>query len=247
MDGPCSTLQPLGDTPFNYTDINADRFVQYYRQVDYALRSAPRKVLEIGPGDHTVTDYLRRKGVEVKTFDNESALHPDYFGDMRKAWPFDEEFDVILASKVFEHVKFHYLDGILAEASKKLRAGGHMIVALPYSTIRLFPHRCTYGRFVSCDGRVLTGIPFSWVQRIVTVVRGVYRFVVLRYTWKGSFRYYRIQEAPDDRFDVHHWDLGYRPTTPKDARRVFEKHFDVLEEKRFVRLNTMYFVLQKTE
>jgi SAM-dependent methyltransferase len=242
-----SPVQPLGETPFNYTDIDANRFVQYYRQIAYVLRFAPRKVLEIGPGDHTVTDYLRRKGIEVKTFDNEATLHPDYSGDMREPWPMGEAFDLILASKVFEHVRFHYLDRILAEASRRLRAGGHLIVALPYSTIRLFPHRRAYGRVVSCEGRILTGVPFSWVQGIVTVVRGIWRFAVLRYTWKGSFRYYRIQEAPDDRFDVHHWDLGYRPTTPKDARRVFEKHFQVLEEKRCLRLNTMYFVLRKME
>jgi hypothetical protein len=213
-----------------------------------ALKTNARSILEIGPGDHMVTDFLRRKGLEVETMDNDPNLHPDYPRDIKRPWNLGKRFEAILAAEVLEHVPFRYLDAIAAQAAEHLTAGGCFLVSVPYSTIRLFPKDKRYGAFHSPRGRLPTGIPFSSVQGLITLVRGIYRFAILRYTWKGSFRPFRLNPPADENdTTVHHWDAGYRPTDRKALREIFRKHFDVLEEKEYCPLNAIYFVMRRKD
>src|SRR3990167_5414995 len=106
-------VRMLGSSPFNYKTYTASRFNHYYQQIRHVMELHPAKMLEIGPGDHTVCDFLRRKGVEVKTFDQDPNLLPDFHGDIRNKLPIDEKFDLVLASEVFEHMNIRWLDTIL--------------------------------------------------------------------------------------------------------------------------------------
>ena len=218
-------------------------FIHYYQQIQHLLRLRPRKVLEIGPGDYTVADFLRKKGITVKTFDIDPNTRPDYVGDVREQLEIDERYDTVLASEVFEHMDIRWLERALQNITKVIMDGGWMVVSLPYSTIRLFPERSKYGRIVSCEGRLRTYIPFYWIQPMLTLTRAIYR--ILRGRFRDAFEYVKIREWPDDRIDVHHWDLGWHPTTRKVVREIFAKHFTVVEEKAYVNTNCVFFILRK--
>src|SRR5712671_3305985 len=107
------TVTPLRDSVFNYTDYMPERFLHYYQQITHVLEFQPKRMLEIGPGDHTVTDFLRRKGIEVETYDNDPKLDPTYLGDIRKALVTRGGYDLVLASEVFEHMNVKWLPDIL--------------------------------------------------------------------------------------------------------------------------------------
>jgi SAM-dependent methyltransferase len=242
-----SALQKLGDSPFNYDDYTVYRFIHYWQQIRYIQRLNPENILEIGPGDHTVTDFLRRKGISVRTLDNDARLHPDYQRDIRQDLNIEERFDLVVACEVFEHSSIKYLGKILDNLKPILLPGGHLLASVPYSTIRLFPSRSKYGHFISCEGRVHTHIPYSCVQLLRTVRRGFYRLLIKR-QFTDAFEPCRIfPDYPDDKYDTHHWDVGVWPTTRSVVRKIFQSHFALLEERGYVNTNCVFYVLQKTD
>ena len=238
-------LQKLGDSPFNYDDYTEFRFIHYWQQIHHIRKLKSRKILEIGPGDHTVTDFLRRKGLSVQTLDNDSRLHPDYQRDIRDRLNIDDRFDLVLACEVFEHSNVKFLGTILDNLKEVLLPNGYLLVSVPYSTIRLFPSRPDYGRFVSCEGRIPTHIPYTVVQVLRTFRRGLYR-LLLQGRIKDAFEVCRIfPDYPDDKYDAHHWDVGVWPTTRSAIRKIFQDHFTLLEEKAYVNTNCVFYILQK--
>lgn len=235
----------LRDSVFNYQDYTVWRFIHYYQQVHHVLRWRPRSVLEVGPGDHTVTDFLRRKGIAVKTLDSDPSLCPDYLHDIRLPLRVDERFDLILASEVFEHMRFERLGTVLENLKTVIVPGGLMIVSLPYSTIRLFPERPDYGRIVSCEGRLMTRVPYSSIQPLLTLLRGLKRLLRGR-PLDDVFEPYAIPRFPDDKVDVHHWDLGFRPTTRRVVRAILRRYFEIVDERAYVNTNCVFFDLRNT-
>ena len=221
------TVTRLEDSVFNYTDYMPERFLHYYQQITHVQAFQPRRVLEIGPGDHTVTDFLRRKGVEVDTYDNDPKLQPTYLGDIRQPLVTHGPYDLVLASEVFEHMNIKWLPDILRNIRRVLAPRGILLVSLPYSTLRLFPPRNNYGRIISCEGRLHTHIPLYFLHTLL-----LRRSVLPTY--------------PDDKFDVHHWDLGIRPTTRRAVRKIFAQQFDVVLEKAYVNTNCVFFALRSS-
>lgn len=239
------TVKALRESIYHYQDYTVWRFMHYFQQIHHVLKLKPGRVLEIGPGDHTVTDFLRRKGIAVKTFDNDENLFPDYLGDIREELKINEQFDLVLASEVFEHMNIKWLEKICENIKKIIVGRGYMVVSLPYSTIRLFPERSNYGKFVSCEGRLYTYIPYYYVQPILTLLRGIYRIAVKRSGLRDAFEYYTIPEYPDNKFDVHHWDLDFDLNTRKTVEKIFAKHFTIVEEKTYINTNCVFYILKK--
>lgn len=231
-----------------------ERFLHYRLQVLHVLALAPATVLEIGPGDHTVTDILRRRGVTVHTLDNDAALAPDFVGDIRRPLPVTGRYDVVLASEVLEHSDYRWTPTILENFTTVLAAGGHIVLSLPYSTVRLFPPRSNVQwrshagalerlGIISAEGRVRTGIPISRIQPLLTVARAAYK-LARRAPLRDALRPYRIEPVADDRFDVHHWDLGLAPTTRSRFRRDLRARFDIVKEATDGETNAAFFVLR---
>ena len=76
------------------------RWVSYWHQIDEVLKMDPKNVLEIGIGNKTVTDYLKKQGVAVTTLDINPKLKPDIVGSVLKIPVADGFFDVILCAEV---------------------------------------------------------------------------------------------------------------------------------------------------
>jgi septum formation topological specificity factor MinE len=240
-------IQPLGDSQFNYQDLTVFRFIHYYQQIINILKLKPSRVLEIGPGDHTITDFLRRKGIYVKTFDNDKNLFPDYYGDIREDFGIKEKFDLVLASEVLEHINFKYVETVIENIYKVIDKNGYLIISLPYSTLRLFPERQDYGRIASCEGRIYTFIPIGWIYPLYALARGIHRFIIKKENFKEAFVFTPFKQYPDDRFDVHHWDLGYQPNLQKKLSKIFKKHFLLEEKKIYINTNCIFYILKKLD
>jgi hypothetical protein len=112
--------------------LNLNRWSTYSLIVRQIIKLKPKKVLEIGPGNHMVSTILKKMDLEVKTLDFDSRLSPDYVCDIMDHEKFPmEKFDCIIASQVFEHIGyFHYL-----EALKNLRnSTDYLLLTLPYTS-----------------------------------------------------------------------------------------------------------------
>lgn len=55
---------------------SVERFASYYKQINYLLRCEAKNVLEIGVGVGVVSDYLKKKGINVVTADLNKSLSP---------------------------------------------------------------------------------------------------------------------------------------------------------------------------
>ena len=91
-----------------------ERICSYWHQVDEIRRLGARSVLEIGPGNGMVTDWLRRSGLEVTTLDMDPALGADVQAPATEL-PFDDDaFDAVLCAQVLEHMPFDEVERALA-------------------------------------------------------------------------------------------------------------------------------------
>lgn len=103
------------------------RWMSYYYQINETKKLKPENILEIGMGNGTVTDYLRKR-YKITTLDVEKELNPDVLADVRKM-PFkDKEFDVALCCEVLEHLPFEEFSKALGEIK---RVAKNVIISLP--------------------------------------------------------------------------------------------------------------------
>ncbi len=134
-----------------YVDVN--RFISYFYQIDLVTACAQDKnarVLEIGVGNGTVSDYLRRSGFTAVTCDIDKELRPDYVADIR-VLPFrDGDFDIVTAYEVLEHLPFEDFERAVAELKRVSRQW--VLISLPYHStgfeiVMKFPFtRSIFGR-----------------------------------------------------------------------------------------------------
>jgi len=113
----------------------------YYQYRDLQSLEGCRKILIVGPGQGLDTEILKWRGYEVQTFDIDETFRPDFIGSVHDLSRFaDQQFDVIIASHVLEHLPVAYLDRALKEMS---RVGRYALIYLPvhgrHMQLRLIP------------------------------------------------------------------------------------------------------------
>ncbi len=119
-----------------YDDL--ERWISYWYQIRAALRLAPRRVLEIGPGSGVFRSYLAGAGVDVKSLDFDASRAPDYVADVADldaTLPAGLGFDVVCAFQVLEHLPFADFERCLAGIAR--RAAPYALISLPYRGQRL--------------------------------------------------------------------------------------------------------------
>jgi len=121
-----------GEYKKDYDDL--PKFISYYYQIKWVKRLNKKKILEIGIGNKTVSNYLKNNNFDVTTFDYDHRLNPDFVGDIRKL-PFENKsFDVILCCEVLEHIPFEDFKKGLKEIGRVTKK--HAIISIPYSCLR---------------------------------------------------------------------------------------------------------------
>jgi len=83
-------------------------FGDHWTSGDLVLDFEPRSVLEIGPGQNILSNYLKFLGINIVTFDFDETLEPDILGDITQFNFKANSFDVICAFEVLEHIQYEY-------------------------------------------------------------------------------------------------------------------------------------------
>lgn len=112
----------------SYDDVA--RFISYQQQIAAVRATGARRVLEVGIGNGTVADYLRKVGCDVVTCDHDAALKPDLVADVRRLPLPEADFDVVVAAEVIEHLPFGDVPAALAELHRVTREWG--VLSIPY-------------------------------------------------------------------------------------------------------------------
>ena len=92
------------------------RWLSYWHQINEVLRLKPKNVLEVGSGNKTVYDYLKRRGIAVFCADINSKLKPDFLASATNLKGIENcQFDVVLCCQVLEHLPFEKFEASLKE------------------------------------------------------------------------------------------------------------------------------------
>lgn len=115
----------------NYDSL--ERFISYYCQINLVRKTNPEKILEIGIGNKTVSNYLKLNGLNITTCDFDKSLEPDYAADIRDL-PFkDNSYDLVMACEILEHLPWNEFDTALKEIQRVSKK--YAIISLPYPGI----------------------------------------------------------------------------------------------------------------
>jgi SAM-dependent methyltransferase len=106
-----------------------ERTCSFWHQVDEVLGLGGGRVLEVGPGNGLVTDWLRRAGCDVMTVDHDPDLRPDVVASVTALPLGDREVDIVLAGQVLEHLPWEDAQKALGEIGRVARVGA--VVSLP--------------------------------------------------------------------------------------------------------------------
>lgn len=136
------------------------QFDSLVSQILEVVKLKPRRILEVGPGNGFVSNFLRSAGFEVITFDINQSLKPDVVGNLTEIdrhFP-DSSFDLILCAEVLEHLPFELFETILKKFAVITRE--HVVITLPRQ------------HHIILDWRMYVKIPFvrpinlNWFWRI---------------------------------------------------------------------------------
>ena len=98
-----------------------ERWVSYWYQIDEVLKLRPGILLEIGIGSKTVSDYLKKQGLKVKTLDINKDLRPDFIANVISMPLANNSFDVVLCAEILEHLPFEDCEKALLELKRVCR------------------------------------------------------------------------------------------------------------------------------
>ncbi|KKQ18184.1 MAG: Methyltransferase type 11 [Berkelbacteria bacterium GW2011_GWA1_36_9] len=126
-------IQVSQDHYYNLKYDTKERWMSYWYQVKEVLSFEPQTVLEIGVGNMTVSDYLKKLGIKITTCDFDKNLKPDVVASVLSL-PFKKNsFDVVLCAEVLEHLPFDCFNKALLEIRRVCKKS--TILTLPHFSI----------------------------------------------------------------------------------------------------------------
>jgi hypothetical protein len=121
-----------------YTTIGKDdlgSFKAYYYQVKFITECNPKNVLEVGIGNKTLNNILKQHNIQVTSCDFDEILQPDVVGDVRNL-PFkDNEFDVVCAFQILEHLPWEDIPKAMQELSRV--SSKYAVISIPYTPVSI--------------------------------------------------------------------------------------------------------------
>jgi SAM-dependent methyltransferase len=111
--------------------LTKDRWLNYWYQLSWVRKCAPKTVLEIGIGNGLVKTALERLGIIVETADIDAALKPTYTASVTKLPVPDASYDFVLCAEVLEHLPFEESLQAMKELHRVSRR--YALVTLPHA------------------------------------------------------------------------------------------------------------------
>jgi len=119
---------------FSSRYLRVGRLSTYFKIIELVVTLKPERILEIGPGNHFLSNILRGLGFLTKTLDFDPYLKPDFLmsvTDPKIAKLKKNKFELVIASQVMEHVK--YKDFLVALENLR-KIAPFFLMTLPYTT-----------------------------------------------------------------------------------------------------------------
>ena len=139
-----------------------ERFISYYYQIAEVAETGAKRVLEVGCGNKTFYTLMKNKDVDIISIDVNKSLEPDIVGDVRKM-PFkNEEFDVVTAFQVLEHLPFREFEKALKELKRVSK--NKVIISLPYSSMNIDIVKSISLPFIKKRLRLKISMPYFFVK-----------------------------------------------------------------------------------
>jgi len=194
-----------------YADLK--RFISYFYQIDLIRQIKAKKILFIGIGDGLVSDYLKKfSRAEIVTYDIDPELNPDIVGDVRSL-PFkNNEFDLIVAFQILEHIPFEEFPKILSKLYQI--SNDKVILSLPFRHVSFeciikFPFIRTI--FKKPFLRILLAIPIKFpgfkdtrqhyweidikkfsVKKVRSIIRNYFNILLEKKALLDPYRYFFV-------------------------------------------------------
>lgn len=109
--------------------MSKERWISVWHQLNEVIALKPDSVLEIGPGSGIFKIAGQAFGLNIQTLDVDPALNPDYIGTAEDIPLHSDEFDVVCAFQVLEHMPFEKSKKALSEMARVAKKA--VVISLP--------------------------------------------------------------------------------------------------------------------
>ena len=116
---------------FNSEYNDKRRWISYYHQTRLIMEKKPKSVLEIGVGEHTLEDILKRKGIKYEGMDLERKT--TYKGNIVN-WVPKKDYDIICCFQTLEHIELKQAKEVIKRLRKYCK---WLIISIPQNTFHL--------------------------------------------------------------------------------------------------------------
>ncbi len=117
---------------YNISYDTKERFCSYWHQINEILSLKPKSVLEVGIGNGLVSNYLKRREINMTTLDIDERLKPDCVGSVSNIPFTNRNFELAACFETLEHLPYEEFSKSLKEIHRVTRK--FAILSLPDST-----------------------------------------------------------------------------------------------------------------
>ena len=198
------------------------RLQSHLMQIYLALKTNPKKILEIGIGAKIVSATLKNY-CEVITADIDKSLNPDFILDISNSKDFaqfnDNSFDLIIICEVLEHVPYTNLDSILKSLRRITKK--YIIISVPNqkNIYKLTLFKRGYDNKIFSPYFRLLNLFIHLINRFGTVLADIH------YKMKKKKRTFKFDGE-------HYWELGIENYTLEKFETQIKKYFKVIMQGR---------------
>ena len=198
------------------------RLQSHLMQIYLALKTNPKKILEIGIGNKIVCSTLKNY-CEVITADIDKSLKPDFILDISNSKDFnqfnDNSFDLIIICEVLEHVPYINIDSILKSLRRITKK--YVIISVPNqkNIYKLTLFKRGYDNKIFAPYIRLLNLFIKIINRFGTVL--------------AEIHYKMMKKNRKFKFDgEHYWELGIENYTLENFEKQLQKYFKVIMQGR---------------
>ncbi len=132
MDGVAFNAGLSKERYFDERGTNEESWIAYSNQLRLMMKYNWKTILEIGPGNKIVQNYLQEKKKEVATLDIVKELNPTYVGDVRNI-PHLIKVDAVACFQVLEHIPWEDVEQALKSIYNAVNR--YVFISVPYSAL----------------------------------------------------------------------------------------------------------------